>query len=335
MINWANVAIGLIPVFIFLAALVFLDSYKLVRFRSILIAIVVGSIVAGVGVVVNLWLMQMVSVNASTYQRYISPVIEEILKAVYLVYLIKAKKVGFMVDAAVFGFAVGAGFAFIENIYYLKALGTTNALLWIIRGVGTAALHGATMVIFGIISKSLTDRRRSDALIVFFPGLCLAIGIHSLFNHFIIPPVWTTIILLVVLPVVIVFVFDRSEKATRVWLGKGMDADIELLEMITTGRIGDSPVGIYLQTLKEKFPGEIVADMLCLLHIHCELSLGAKGILLMRQAGLDPAGDPEIKAKFEELKYLESSLGKTGLLAIHPVLQTSSHDLWQHYMLGK
>ena len=155
MINWINVALGLIPVFIFLAALIFLDSYKLVRLRSILTAILFGSIAAGVGALVSHWLMQLGSVNTSTLLRYISPVVEESLKAVYLVYLIKAKKVGFMVDAALFGFAVGAGFALIESIYYLKALGTTNVLLWILRGFGTAALHGATMVIFGIISKNL------------------------------------------------------------------------------------------------------------------------------------------------------------------------------------
>jgi hypothetical protein len=75
--------------------------------------------------------------------------------------------------------------------------------------------------------------------------------------------------------------------------------------------------------------------MLCLLRIHVELAMRAKGTLLMHGAGFRLAIDQEIKEKFDELKYLEKSIGKTGQLAIAPFLHTSSRDLWQLYMLGK
>jgi hypothetical protein len=35
------------------------------------------------------------------------------------------------------------------------------------------------------------------------------------------------------------------------------------------------------------------------------------------------------------LSYLESSIGKTGLLAIKPMCPRAHKDLWQLYMLGK
>lgn len=330
-----KIAVSLIPVLIFLAALIFLDSYKLVRFSSILAAIAAGGTAAIVSMIVNQWLIQAIAFDTLTFKRYVAPVIEEIFKAGYMVYLIRAKKIGFTVDAAIFGFAVGAGFALIENIYYLWAVDSTNIVLWIVRGFGTAALHAATMMLFGIISKAISDSKSGGNLLVFLPGVFMAVAVHSLFNHFIIPPEWTTVLLLTVLPIIIVVVYARSEKFTREWLGRGMDADIELLEMITTDSITKSPVGAYLQTLKDKFPGPVVADMLCLLRIHCELAMGAKGIMLMRQAGIRPAENPDIKAKFDELRYLEKSLGKTGKLAIMPFLKTSSRDLWQLYMLGK
>lgn len=335
MIFLAKVAVSLIPVFVFLSALVFLDSYKLVRFSSILGIIFFGCGAAAISLIANQWLLQMATINLTSFIRYVAPVIEETLKAICLIILIRGKKVGFLVDAAIFGFAIGAGFALVENIYYLWAVDTANIVLWIVRGFGTAALHGATMIIFGVISKSIMDSDKRTSLSAFLPGLFMAIIIHSLFNHFIIPPIWSTVILLVALPVVIIYIYGRSEKITRDWLGKGMDADIELLDMIISDKIGQSPIGVYLQTLKDKFPGPIVADMLCLLRIHCELAMGAKGILLIRQAGIDPSDNPDIKAKFEELKYLEKSLGKTGKLTILPFLRTSSRDLWQLYMLGK
>jgi len=115
----------------------------------------------------------------------------------------------------------------------------------------------------------------------------------------------------------------------------GLDTDVSLLELITTGDIINSKIGLYLQSLKSKLSGEVVADMLCLLRLHLELAIRAKGILLMQDAGFAISTDPEIKEKFSELKYLEKNIGKTGKLAISPILHNSTRDLWQLYFLKK
>mgnify|MGYP007065672436 FL=1 len=78
-----------------------------------------------------------------------------------------------------------------------------------------------------------------------------------------------------------------------------------------------------------------MADILCFLRIHLELSTRAKGILLMKSAGFSPEYDPEIAERFEELKYLKNNIGSTGMLALHPLLRWSSRDLWQFNMLVK
>lgn len=273
--------------------------------------------------------------NFGSYSRYGAPVVEEFFKAIYLVYLLKSKKIGFMVDAAIYGFAIGAGFAFIENIYYLQSLPSANLILWIIRGFGTAVMHAGTTAMFGVIAKNFSDRYSSESISIFLPGLALAIVTHSFFNNFFLSPRNFTIIILIVLPPIMMIIFNQSEKATRDWLGVGFDTDMELFQLITTGNLSESKIGVYLQSLKSRFPGEVVADMLCLLRIHVELSMRAKGILMMRETGFRPASDPETREKFEELKYLEKSIGKTGQLAIAPFLHTSSRDLWQLTMLGK
>ncbi|MFQ5823309.1 MAG: PrsW family intramembrane metalloprotease [bacterium] len=330
-----RIIVSLLPVFIFLTVLIFLDSYKLVKLRSVLQTILVGCLVAALCLFINSWLSKLLSLEFKLYTRYVAPITEELLKAIYIVYLIKSKKVGFMVDGAIYGFAIGAGFAFIENIFYLQTIQDSNILIWIIRGFGTAVMHGVTTAIFGIISKNLSDRNSSENVRIFLPGLGIAVLTHSFYNHFFLPPLIITVSFLIALPLLIIIVFEQSEKATQNWLGIGFDTDMELLEMITTGKISETRIGMYLQSLKSSFPGEVVADMLCLLRIHLELAIRAKGILLMRQTGFKFTSDPEIKEKFAELKYLEKSLGKTGKLAILPFLHTSSRDLWQLYMLGK
>ena len=63
------------------------------------------------------------------------------------------------------------------------------------------------------------------------------------------------------------------------------------------------------------------------------MTIRAKGILLMREAGFAAPVESEIKEKFTELKYLEKSIGKTGKLAILPLIHTNSRELWQIYMV--
>ncbi len=328
-----KIAISLLPVFAFLSALIFLDSYKLVKLRSILLTILFGCLAAGLCAVINSWLSGIFLLEFKFFTRYVAPIVEETLKAIFLIYLIRAEKVGFMVDAAIFGFAIGAGFATIENIFYLQKIQDADVLVWIVRGFGTAIMHGTTTAIFGIISKNFSDKYSSKKVHIFSTGLAAAILIHSFYNHFSLPPILITLYFVVGLPLVIVFVFDLSEQTTRKWLGVGFDTDVDLLEVITTGDILESRIGKYLESLKSRFPGAVVADMLCYLRIHLELAVRAKGILLMRQSGFDPAFDPEIKTKFEELDYLRKSIGKTGKLAILPFLRTSNRDLWQLYLI--
>ena len=91
---------------------------------------------------------------------------------------------------------------------------------------------------------------------------------------------------------------------------------------------------MYLHSLKEKFEGPIVADLLCYLRLHTELSIRAKGLLMMRESGFQDKTGEETKAKLEELRYLEGSIGTTGKLAIKPFMAMSQKDLWQFYMLS-
>lgn len=330
---FASLVVGLLPVMLFLAALGLLDSFKLTRRNHVM-----RSIGAGAGAALAAWganfaLLHGGAADPVIVRRYVAPVIEELLKGAIVVYLVRGQKVGFMVDAAIHGFAIGTGFALVENVYYAWALHTFSLALWVVRGLGTAMLHGATTAIVAIVSRDLTERHDSVALRWFLPGLALAILVHSLYNHLLLNPLLSSALLLFVMPVLLIAVFERSERATRDWLGTGLDGDAERLEQILDGEVERTPVGLYLDTLKHRFHGAVLADMLCLLRIHLELSLRAKGVLIARAAGIDLPPDPEIQANFVELRYLEKTIGPIGRLALQPMLRTSSRDLWQIHML--
>lgn len=333
LISFINFAVSLMPVLAFLIALVVLDSYKLVRFLSVLLALVAGFLAAVVSYLADGGVLIYTGIDPNLFRRYVGPLIEELAKSLYLVYLIRSKRVGFMVDAAILGFAVGAGFALVENVYYLQQLDEQNPILWIIRGFGTAIMHGGATAIFAVIFKNVSDRGGSGLLGGFLPGYFIASAVHSFYNHFFFNPAVSTMLIIVLLPVVMTVVFRRSETSLRHWLGVGFDSDQELLEMLTSGRLMETHVGRYLQSLQEKFRPEALVDMICYLRIRVELSIEAKGILLMRQSGFDVPPGPDVKERFTELRELERNIGQTGKIALLPFLHKSDRELWQLYML--
>ena len=314
--------LGFLPVALFLLVLLYLDSYKLVRLRTLVLLIVIGSAVAAISLAINQALLQLMSRKMLT--RYAAPVVEEILKALPIFWMIRTRRIGFLIDAAICGFAVGAGFALTENLYYFSKLAAAPPALWVVRGFGTAVMHGGTTAIFAIVGKS---RKVAFALL-------MAIVLHSLFNHFLLPPALTTLLIVLVLPPLMVVAFAQSERNLQAWLGTGFDLDAALLKAMSSGEFAESHAGQYLQSLRDHFDGTVLADMLCYLQLHAELSLRAKGVLMMRESGFT-IDNADVGEKLVEMKYLRQSIGKTGELALAPLVQRAPEDLWQLQVLGQ
>lgn len=328
-------ALGVLPVGAFLLALVLLDSYKLVRFRMVLALLAAGGGTALLCLLLNPWLQGLLGLDSSSFIRFVAPLLEELVKGSVIAVLLVRKRIGFLVDAAIFGFAVGAGFAMVENIHYSLALADPDLAIWTIRGFGTAVMHGGASAILAIAAKALSDRLDSGNPLVLLVGLLPAYVVHSFFNQFLLSPSLTTLSLLISLPVMFLLVFKVSDRALHNWLGVGFDTDQQLLQAIHEGRVRETRPGRYLLALKARFPPTSVADMLCYLRLHLELSIRSKGILLMQKAGFDVPHDPEVEERFRELRYLERSVGKTGMLALSPILNISRRDLWQFHLLGR
>ncbi|MCZ6560548.1 MAG: PrsW family glutamic-type intramembrane protease [Gammaproteobacteria bacterium] len=327
--------IGLLPVIIFLVTLLYMDSYKLVSMRAIIGVIGVGGLLVILTYFISGAVLDYTQIDWSIYTRYVAPPIEEILKASVIVVLLRTNRIGFLVDAAIFGFAVGAGFAVVENLYFLQTLDHANIGVWIVRGFGTAIMHGGATAIFAILTQALTERNIGINPLMFLPGLALAIALHSLYNHFLISPIQSTTLILLVLPPVLYVIYLHSSQAMHDWLQLDFDADADLLEQINSSEFAESSIGRYLGELTKKFKGPVVVDMLCYLRLYTELALRAKGVLMMRENGFDEPVGERTRAKFAEMRFLEKSIGKTGRMAMRPFLHMDRKDLWQLYVLEK
>jgi RsiW-degrading membrane proteinase PrsW (M82 family) len=331
----ARAPVALLPVLVFLLALVYFDSFRLVRPRVALAVMAAGAVAAGVSYPLNGALLDLTDLSFQAYVRYVSPFVEEFVKALILVHLVSTRRIGLLVDATIAGFAVGTGFALVENLYYLALRPDAQTEVQVIRGFGTAIMHGGATAIFGIVSVALSERRGDATVAVFVPGWLGAVALHSAFNHLLVAPLFATLAILLALPPVVYFVFQHSERSLRHWLEADLDSDIELLRLIDSGEVSGSHVGTFLDSLKHSYRGEVVADMLCYLRLHGELALRAKGMLLMRESGIEDELDEETRAKLTELEYLERSIGRSGQLALRPLLLVTGKDLWQMELLRR
>jgi RsiW-degrading membrane proteinase PrsW (M82 family) len=329
----ARIALALLPVLLFLAGLRLLDSFTLVPPWMVVSTLAAGAAAAGICYGINTVVFSHMRENPELYARFGAPVVEELVKAVFWMFLIITARVAFMVDSAICGFAIGAGFALVENITYLQALEGSGLGVWLLRGFGTAVMHGGAAAIGAFVSVYLSESRQWRGPRQFAPGLLAAMILHSLFNQGVLSPAGSTAAVMAGLPLIFVVVFYFSERSLQRWMSGKLDQDIEMIAMIASGEFKNTPQGAYLMSLNDAFPPEVRGDMLTLLHLSVELSARAKGDLMRREAGLEVLPDPEVESRFKELRYLEKSIGPTGMLAVRPLLSRTPRDLWEMHQL--
>lgn len=327
------IVVALIPVCAFLLMLVVFDSFKLVPRTMLIRALVFGAAAALIALALHSWLFQLTGFTPRRFARLIAPFTEETLKALCLIYPLRRGQLGFLVDAAIVGFGVGTGFALVENASYLYSLTDTRIWVWIARGFGAAVMHASTAAIVAVSAKALLDRWPRRGSLVILPGWAIGIALHATYNRALVSPLLAAAVLLIVVPMVALAVFEKSEKLTREWIGDGMDLDVALLALIRSAHFDDTRLGLYLTQLRARFPGPVVADMFCLLQVELELGIRAKGMLMAREAGLEVPIDDQVRAALAERAYLHDAIGAVGLLALRPLQVTSHRDDWHRYLL--
>ncbi len=324
-----NFILSFLPAILFLAFLFLLDNFNLVRVKTLLFCLILGIACAALGYYINTFIAKWLDVDYTFLSRYIGPVIEETLKASVIVFLIFRKRIGFIVDGAVYGFAIGTGFSLLENIYFLlNSPPEYNILIWIIRGFGTAIMHGGCTAFFAIFFVSGISRSENK-LILAIPAILLSVLLHSGFNHFPLNPVLQTVLILFILPFIFTFVFILSNSKLQQWLEIEFNSEIEILNMLRKGDFGSTKAGIYLRSLKEHFKAETILDMYCYIELYLELSIKAKRNIMLKENEFPIIIESDLTAKLNELAQLRKQIGKVGEMALKPLIRMDYRNLWK------
>jgi RsiW-degrading membrane proteinase PrsW (M82 family) len=187
-IHWG---VALIPVLVMLSLFVWLDAFALMSLKEVIILLVLGGLAALVAWPISGRLLDTLPIGFSLYSRFVAPWIEEAIKAAAMIALFRMNRIGYKLDAIISGFAIGAGFSVVENIFYLTLFPAYGTGTWLVRGFGTAIMHGTTLAVLAAIAHEFAERETREAagdydfsLLWFVPGYGVAVALHTGFNQF-------------------------------------------------------------------------------------------------------------------------------------------------------
>ena len=329
---------AILPVVIYIFAVYKIDNFSLISIRNLLLQVLLGMVAA----LVCFGLFQQTGrILTEDQSDYLNPVMEEIVKAIPLLWLATRKKIVFFIDSVICGAAIGGGFSILENIFYLL-LGDGMSLGTILfRGLEVALVHMgcSAIVAAGLMlavrmigrSRSRLGIKKSDIGMAVFL-LLEAPVLHVFHNNFQFVPLVQFIFVFGTLGGLLVWTYYFDVDMIHRWIDKNLDQQFALLDSIKSGQLGNTQTGIFLESIKEKFPPENYFDIICYVQLHVELSVAAKSRVMLRESGLVkdlPLTEDNkelILSQYEEYKILEQRIGKVARMTIAPIVKNYPAD---------
>jgi RsiW-degrading membrane proteinase PrsW (M82 family) len=328
--------LALVPVLLMAALFMWLDIFKLMSVKEMLILLLAGGIAALVAWPISGQMLDALPMGFSFYSRVVAPWIEEALKALAIVYLVARNRIGLKLDAVISGFTIGAGFSVIENIFYLVRFPDLAASVWLVRGLGTAVMHGTTTAILAAVAHELGERstRRIGGRFMvnplwFAPGYAVAGLIHLTFNQFPSQPMLVMLVTLALAPFALLMLLKFGEGEAHEWLTEESAAHELALQRWRKGEFPDDPGGRQVAALVERAGPDAVDAIYRYCALKTELVLTAERELLEPNRAIAPDDRVRLRAQFAELDILRARLGRAGYAALRPHLPFSRNDEWE------
>src|SRR5688572_23895540 len=327
--------VALVPVLIMLVMFIWLDVFKLMTTWETLGLLLLGALTAGAAYPVSGTFLDALPLGFSSYSRFVAPWIEELVKGLAVVGLFWFNRIGYKLDAVISGFAIGAGFSVVENILYLTRFPELTANVWMVRGLGTAVMHGTTCAVLAATAHEFAERETRDSAaefdfnpLWFVPGYLIAVGIHTAFNQFPDRPLLAMTGILAVAPFVIMAIFRFGAVEAQQWLNEEREGTRAALAAWEAGKFPDDPSGRKIAALVKRADEATAARM----REYCQL---LTWLLLQAEDTLhDQVADTEKlhgegKKVFERIDQLKRELGKTNVATLRALLPYSRNDYWE------
>jgi RsiW-degrading membrane proteinase PrsW (M82 family) len=332
----AHWGLALVPVLILLAVFVWLDAFKLMRLREILRLLVLGGLCALAAYPVAGRFLDTLPIGFNSYSRFVAPWIEEAVKALAIILLFRLNRIGYKLDAVISGFAIGAGFSVLENIIYLLRFPDFGAGTWIVRGLGTAIMHGTTLALLAAIAHEFAERETREAagdfdfhVWWFAPGYLVAVALHTLFNQFPDRPLLAMIGAAMFAPIALIAIFNFGTAEAERWLKEECAAHQVQLETLRSGKWPDGGAGRKIGALAERLGPETAKRIRRYWELQAWLVVQAEEVMMEEAEGDATFEKEQIRAALAEQAGLRQALGRSTFTALNALLPFSRNDQWE------
>ena len=329
-------AVSLIPIIVYIIFIYKIDHFALISIKRLLLLALIGMLTALACFGLFLLTDRVISGKSADI---IHPVIEELVKSIPLLILAFRKRIAFFIDSVICGAAVGGGFSFLENIFYLVLGDSVDLSTGLFRGLEVALIHmGCSAIIAAgmMMVVRQTERKRSrmpmstNDIIKTTALFVVALEFHVFHNTFQFTPIMQFFWVLAVMVGMIAVVYFYDIDMTHRWLDKGLDMQINLLRSIEGGHLLNTPTGTFLESVKELFPPNVYFDIICYVRLQIELSVAAKTRFMLHEVGMDEPLEANKKelymSQFVELGELEKNIGPSAKMTIAPIVKLSPAD---------
>ena len=328
--------VALVPVLVLLAVFIWLDAFALMNAGEVALLLVCGAIGALLAWPVSGRLLDTLPIGFSFYSRFVAPWIEEAIKAGIMIVLFRLNRIGYKLDAVISGFAIGAGFSVVENIFYLTMFPDYGTGTWLVRGFGTAIMHGTTLAVLAAIAHELAERETREAaadfdfhLYWFLPGYLVAVALHTAFNQFPDRPMVAMMAALVVAPIVLIGVLSLGTAEAQRWLAAESAEHRAQAEALAAGRWPDGPAGRKIAALAARLDPEAAKRVRRYWEVQAWLVAEAEETMIEEAAGDADFNADQVRAALAELDGLERALGRSTFASLQALLPFSRNDQWE------
>jgi RsiW-degrading membrane proteinase PrsW (M82 family) len=332
-LHWA---IALAPVLVLLGIFVWLDAFALMSLREIGGLLLLGALGALIAWPISGRMLDTLPIGFSLYSRFIAPWIEEAIKAAIMIALFRFNRIGYKLDAVISGFAIGAGFSVVENIFYLTIFPNYGTGTWLVRGFGTAIMHGTTLALLAAIAHEFAERATRSAaadydfnLLWFIPGYGVAVALHTAFNQFPNQPMVAMMGALVIAPIALIAILNFGTSEAQGWLASECAEHRAQVQALRKGLWPNGPAGDRISKLASRLDDKSVARVRRYWELQAWLVAEAEETLLEEAAGDAEFDSAEVRSAFAELDGLKRALGPSTFAALQSLLPFSKNDFWE------
>jgi RsiW-degrading membrane proteinase PrsW (M82 family) len=310
-----------------------LDLYRTGSFRLILLCFAWGAVVFALATQINNATLDYQLVTYETFQRFTAPIVEETLKALILVYLVRRPNFTYFVDGAIYGFAVGIGFAIVENYSYILGYEGTALSVAVGRVLSTNLMHATASALVGIALGFARFQRLSRGALLLLSGLLLAMAVHMAFNN-LVTRVSSALLLLYAAATGLggaaftAFAIRRGLAEEKTWIEETLgEADrVTAGEAAVVHRLADARQ--ILAPVAERFGPEKTAEIERFLLLQARLGILRKTLEKLTEEKMIRAVEAQMSNLQVEMDAARRSVGAYCMLYLRNIFPPEASPLW-------